>query len=74
MSNTPTSWSQRMQWLTPPLVIFGIGLVLFFVSARFQALPQVAVVGTGFGVFATIFVVIGLVWAVVRLVKGPPSP
>ena len=73
MSTTPPNWSQRMQWLTPPLVIFSIGLVLFFVSARFQALPQVAGIGTGFGVFATGFVVVGLIWGIVRLIKGPPT-
>ncbi|WP_092385471.1 hypothetical protein [Halopseudomonas salegens] len=62
-----------MQWLTPPLVILGIGLVLFFIAARFRALPQVEAVGTGFGVAAWCFVIAGLIWTIVRLVKASPG-
>ncbi|TVP93085.1 MAG: hypothetical protein EA348_01320 [Pseudomonadaceae bacterium] len=67
------SWSQRLTWLAPPLVIFGIGLVLFFVSVRFRAVPAVESVGVGFAFFASIFVLAGLIWGLVRLVKAPPQ-
>lgn len=60
---------ERMQWLTPPLVVIGVGLGLFFIAARFQTLPQVEAVGDGFAVAAWAVVAAGVVWTAVRLFK-----
>lgn len=68
MSSPVSRW---LPWLAPPLVIFGIGPVLFFIAARFQILPQIAIVGRGFAVAGWLFLLIGLVWTLIRLFKGP---
>lgn len=73
MSAERTRLVKLMQWLTPPLVVIGVGLVLLFVAERFSALPQVEVVGQGFAVAAWLIAGIGVVWTVLRLIRRSPN-